>query len=393
MKISFYPCLIPLIRVLLYITMTNTKTLIIGAGPAGLAMAGRLTHLNEPYILLEKSNKIANAWHQHYERLHLHTDKQHSALPHLPFSPDLPTYISRLALIDYYEKYCNTFHINPLFNQEIISVKKENGQWHTLSSSGETFISENVVVCTGYNRVAIQPNWVGFEDFEGIKLHSQDYKNAKGFEGQKVLVVGMGNTGAEIALDLFENGAKPSIVVRSPMNIIKRDFMGKPAQRLAIFLSQFPHWVYDAIGLIFRKIAIGDLSKYGIQSPKYAPSKQLRVYAKVPVIDIGTVEQIKQGNIKVLPNIQHFDKKNVVFQDGQELPFDAVILATGYKAQIEDFIDNSEPLLNERRYPKGLWVADKLYEGLYFLGFQVPISGILRQIDIDSKTIVDRILR
>jgi indole-3-pyruvate monooxygenase len=371
--------------------MTNTKTLIIGAGPAGLAMAGRFTNLNEPYILLEKSDKIAVAWHQHYERLHLHTDKRHSALPHLPFSEELPTYLSRLELINYYEKYCNTFNIKPLFNQEVVSVKKENGQWHTLTSSGEAFISENVVVCTGYNRVAIQPNWVGFKDFEGVKIHSQNYKNAKGFAGQQVLIIGMGNTGAEIALDLFENGAKPSIVVRSPMNIIKRDFMGKPAQRIAIFLSKFPNWVYDAVGLFFRKIAIGDLSKYGIQSPKYAPSKQLREYAKVPVIDIGTVEQIKKGNIKILPNIQHFEKKSVVFQDGQEIAFDAVILATGYKAQIEDFIDNSEPLLNDRRYPKGLWIEEKPYKGLYFLGFQVPISGILRQIDIDSKTIAKRI--
>jgi hypothetical protein len=94
-----------------------------------------------------------------------------------------------------------------------------------------------------------------------------------------------------------------------------------------------------------------------------------------------------------LPDIQHFEKKSVVFQDGQELAFDAVILATGYKAQIEDFIDNPEPLLNDRRYPKGLWIEEKSYEGLYFLGFQVPISGILRQIDIDSKTIVERILK
>jgi indole-3-pyruvate monooxygenase len=374
-------------------TMTNTKTLIIGAGPAGLAMAGRFTQMNQPYILLEKSDKIAIAWHQHYERLHLHTDKRHSALPHLPFSEELPTYLSRLELIDYYEKYCKTFNIKPLFNQEVVSVKKENGQWHSLTSVGDTFISENVVVCTGYNRVAIQPNWVGFKDFEGVKIHSQNYKNAKGFEMQNVLVVGMGNTGAEIALDLVENGAKSSIVVRSPMNIIKRDFMGKPAQRLAIFLSKFPNWVYDAVGLFFRKIAIGDLSKYGIQSPQYAPSKQLREYAKVPVIDIGTVEQIKKGNIKILPDIQHFTQKSVVFQDGQVLPFDAVILATGYKAQIEDFIDNPEPLLNDRRYPKGLWVEEKSYNGLYFLGFQVPISGILRQIDIDSKTIIERILK
>jgi indole-3-pyruvate monooxygenase len=313
-------------------------------------------------------------------------------LPHLPFSEELPTYLSRLELITYYENYCKIFNIKPLFNQEVVSVNKENGQWHTLTHSGEAFISENVVVCTGYNRVAIQPNWVGFKEFEGVKIHSQNYKNAKDFEGQNVLVVGMGNTGAEIALDLVENGAKPSIVIRSPMNIIKRDFMGKPAQRLAIFLSKFPNWVYDAVGLFFRKIAIGDLSKYGIQSPHYAPSKQLRVYAKVPVIDIGTVDQIKQGNIKVLPDIQHFEKKNVVFQDGQELPFDAIILATGYKAQIEDFIENPEPLLNDRRYPKGLWIEEKPYQGLFFLGFQVPISGILRQINIDSETIVERIL-
>ncbi|MCU0470382.1 MAG: NAD(P)/FAD-dependent oxidoreductase [Arcicella sp.] len=373
--------------------MVHTKNLIIGAGPAGLAMAGRFTKLSEPYILLEKSDKVASAWHQHYERLHLHTDKIHSALPHLPFSAEFPTYVSRLSLIDYYENYCQTFQINPVFNQSVISVIKENQRWHTRTHTGVTYISENVIICTGYNRVAVEPQWQGFEDFEGIKIHSKDYKNAEPFVGKKVLVVGMGNTGAEIALDLVENGANPSIVVRSPMNIIKRDFMGKPAQRLAIFLSQFPHWVYDSVGLLFRKLAIGDLSKYGIEAPQYAPSKQLRVFAKVPVIDIGTVAQIKKGNIKVLPDIQYFKEKSVVFKDNQTQNFEAIILATGYKAQLEDFIVGVEKILNDRHYPKALWTHEQGFEGMYFLGFQVPISGILRQIHLDSQTIVEQIMK
>ena len=140
----------------------------------------------------------------------------------------------------------------------------------------------------------------------------------------------MGNTGAELALDLLENGAKPFISVRGPVNIVRRDTFGRPTQPTAIFLSKFPNWFYDFVAGLSQRLSVGDVSAYGLGKPKHPPSYDTR-RGKIPVIDVGTLDQIKAGNITVLPGIEHINGKTVTFTDGRELPFDAIILATGYR--------------------------------------------------------------
>ena len=211
---------------------------------------------------------------------------------------------------------------------------------------------------------------------------------AKAFQGQKVLVIGMGNTGAEIALDLHEYGAKPFISIRGPINIIARDVNGRPVQVTAKKLEKLPEWLKEWLAVIITKFTIGDLSKYGIVRPKISPTKQLLMYGKTPVIDIGTVAEIKKGNIKILHDIDYFYKKGVAFKDGQQLDFDAVILATGYRAKVEDFVEGAEQLLDKFEVPNRA-VLDGAFEGLYFLGFDnYKLGGILGTIYDDSEIIV-----
>lgn len=102
-------------------------------------------------------------------------------------------------------------------------------------------------MATGYNRSPVMPAWEGQEQFRGDILHSRDYRNAEPFKGKKVLIVGIGNTGAELALDLYENGATPFISVRGPVNFIRRDVAGRPAQKTALLLGELPNWAYDFI--------------------------------------------------------------------------------------------------------------------------------------------------
>lgn len=372
--------------------MQHTDTLIIGAGPAGLAMAGRLSKIGIPYLLLEKSEKVGAAWHEHYDRLCLHTVKEHSDLPHLSMPAYYPTYVPRLEMIAYWENYAREMNIAPLFGQEVTNIRRENGRWTTTSKT-DVFTSNRVVVATGYNRVPQLPTWRGQENFKGKLLRSKDYRNAAPFKGQRVLIVGMGNTGAELALDLCENGAFPSISVRGAVNFIRRDIGGRPAQRTAIVLGQLPDFAYDFIARQVQKWTVGDLTPYGLPASPFAPSEQLRRFGKVPVIDIGTIDLIKQKKIKILPEIQQFNQDSVTFKDGQSEPFDAVIICTGYRARLEDFVENVQPLLNERGYPRSLWYDGEACEGLYFCGFSTPLSGILRNIKMDSEKIANHIQR
>ena len=367
------------------------KNIIIGAGPAGLAVAGRMRKQNIAFELLEKTDKIAWAWHNHYDRLLLHTVKQLSHLPHLEFPEEYPLYVPREKIVEYMENYAKHFDINPHFNSEIKSIQKQNDKWLVTTQSGKTHEADNVVIATGCNRVPNSPKWKGQEDFEGKIVHSRIYKNVKPFENQKVLVVGMGNTGAELALDLSEHNIDTTISVRSPITMVPRDVNGRPVQLTAKKLAKIPFGIGDWLGTQIRKVIIGDLSKYGVPMSKVHPVVQLRETGKTPVIDLGTAKQIKAGKIKVVRDIDFFTKKGVVFKSGEELEFDSVILATGYRAQLNDFLENVDGLLDKYHLPKSP-IGEGQHKGLYFVGFDnYKLGGLLGTIFTDSKTIVENI--
>jgi cation diffusion facilitator CzcD-associated flavoprotein CzcO len=368
--------------------MTQDKRiLIIGAGPAGLAMAGRLRQQGLPFELLEKSAAVGPLWRQHYDRLCLHTVKEHSHLPGLPFPEHYPRYVSRQQLVDYFEAYAQAFDIRPHFGQEVRAIDKEGAQWVVHTAAGQVFRAADVVIATGVNRLPQRPDFPGEANFQGRILHSREYKNSAPFRGQKVLVVGMGNTGAEIALDLSENGIAAAISVRGPVNIVPRDFLGRPTQKTAFALAKLPTWLGDWIGARVQRLAFGDLRPYGLDQPALPPARQLRETGKTPVIDLGTVRHIKAGKIKVHPQIQSFGARHIRFADGQEAEFDAVILATGYRAQLEDFLTPAEGFFNADGLPADC-IGSGPYAGLYFLGFDnYKPGGILGIIYQESERI------
>lgn len=372
--------------------MAIIENLIIGAGPSGLSVAGRLRKLGIPFEILEKSDTVGIAWRNHYDRLHLHTDKKYSALPHLPFPADYPTFVSKNQYIAYIDSYCEHFTIKPIFGQEVISVKKNGKHW-LVTTQDNTYEAKNVLVATGYNRVPKAPTLKGQAQFKGEILHSEKYKNGKPYKGKSVLVVGYGNSGAEIALDLYESGAKTFVSIRNPVNIVKREFMGRSTQSMAIFFIRFGNTFYDFIARQFKKMLLKAVEGTNIPISPLAPSEQLRTKGKVSVIDVGTLAQIKAGNIKVMPDIESLSEHEVLFKDGQQLKIDVILMATGYHARLDEIIENVAPLLNERAYPKAMWFDEEPYKGLYFVGFNLPLTGILRDINLTSEKIVKQIMK
>lgn len=365
------------------------KIIIIGAGPAGLAVAGRLRKLGQDFIILEKSDKVASSWHGHYDRLRLHTVKELSHLPHQPFPEEYPTYVSRLDLIKYYNEYAQSFNIEPLFDHSVESVKRMDTNWKVHCANGASFEARHVVITTGVNHIPKKPHWEGEEAFQGEITHSKSYKNPQPFIGKKALVIGMGNTGAEIALDLAEQGIKPWISVRSPINIVPRDLFGKPVQTSGKLLEKLPFGWGDWLGSKVRRLVFGDLSKYGIPLSDVPPAVQVRETGKTPVIDLGTVEQIKAGNIKVVGDIESFLPDGVLLMSGEKLEVDAVILATGYRAGLAGFIENVESELDKNRLPKQ---PVSSLSGLYFIGYDdYSLGGLLGVIHRDSETVVNAI--
>lgn len=368
------------------------SVLIIGAGPAGLAVAGRLSQYKVPFTILEQSTNIANSWEQHYDRLCLHTVKQFSSLPHLDFPRDYPIYVPKKLLISYYKEYAKTFEISPIFNSKVVQIKREDSQWTVLTDQKKKHHANKVVVATGTNRIPNIPKFKDQDLFEGEIIHSRFYKNPRNFESKKVLVIGMGNTGAEISLDLANHGIETYLSVRGPVNVIPRDLNGRPVQLTAKILNKLPFGLGNWIGAKIRDLYFGDLSKYGLERSKLYPIHQLQQTGKTPVIDIGTVELIKDGKIKVVSEIDYFTRRGLTFTSGESLEIDSVILATGYRSKLEEFIPGIEKTLDQYSYPKEP-VCSGEFKGMYFIGFDnYKLGGILGTIKEDSLRIVEDIL-
>lgn len=375
------------------LTPTEVDTLVIGAGPAGLATAACLAQRGTQALVIDQAPELASSWRHHYERLHLHTVKTHSALPGLPFPDSAPRYVSRQGVVDYLVAYAQHHGIAPELGETVVGIEPAvpGAGWHTRTASGRLIASRQVVVATGANRRPRVPVLPHQEHFGGRVLHSREYRNAKPFANQRVLVVGMGNTGAEIALDLAEHGVRAALSVRSPLNIVYRDVLGRPTQLSSLLLARLPPALGDAAATLLHDLSVGDLGRYGLHTAAVSPLRQLREDGKTPVIDVGTLARIKSGDIQVYPGIQTLLHGGVRFTDGTEHPFDTVLLATGHDAALTELFPAMPLPLDARGMPSDA-VGQGAWAGVYFVGFDVrQPGGLLRAIAGQAQQVADHI--
>jgi cation diffusion facilitator CzcD-associated flavoprotein CzcO len=365
--------------------VTITPTLIIGAGPAGLAVGACLKHADVPCMILERSDKVGATWHQHYDRLHLHTNKAHSSLPFFPLPKHYPRYPSRLQMTDYFEAYAQRFHLEARFGQHVLAAAYQNGEWH-VQTQNALYRARYLIVATGYNQQPYLPAWPGMGAFRGSILHSSQYRNGAAFTDQRVLVVGLGNSGGEIAVDLWEHGATPSLAVRGSVNIIPRDLFGIPIITLAIASSKLPPWLADSVTAPFLRWAIGDLTQYGLRKQAYGPMTQIHQDKRIPLIDVGTVQLVRRGQVTIYPGIKSFTDERIIFIDGTHAAFDAVIAATGYRPNVNEFLQGLPRAYDDNGVPLRSG-GESAIQGLYFCGFYLAPTGMLREIAREAKQI------
>lgn len=195
---------------------------IVGAGPSGLATAACLREQGVPYVVLEKADCIASLWQKRtYDRLKLHLPKQFCQLPKLPFPQEFPEYPTRIQFIEYLENYAKHFEISPRFNECVQSARYDetSGLWRVKTSEAE-YICRWLVVATGENAEVVWPGIEGLTEFTGDVKHVSEYKSGKKYEGKKVLVVGCGNSGMEVSLDLCNHNASPALVLRNSVSTV-----------------------------------------------------------------------------------------------------------------------------------------------------------------------------
>jgi cation diffusion facilitator CzcD-associated flavoprotein CzcO len=315
----------------------------------------------------------------------LHTDKKHSELPFHSYPIDYPRYPSRSQVLDYLESYAKKFQLEIRFRQTVVSTEYRNDRWEVKTQDTQ-YEASDLVIATGYNCDPILPTWRGQGLFRGTIIHSSQYKDGEPFRGQNVLVVGFGNSGGEIAIDLWEHGAKPGVAVRGAVNVIPRELMGIPILAISLVQDKMPPALADMINAPILGAAIGDLTKYGLRKLPYGPATQIRKDGHIPLIDVGTIRLIKEGHLRVYAGIEEFTENGIVFSDGKQDEFDAVILATGYRPRVNAFLNVELDLCDPDGTPRSSGGATSL-PGLYFCGYYISPTGMLREIGIEAKKI------
>ncbi|EGD74283.1 hypothetical protein PTSG_06292 [Salpingoeca rosetta] len=313
------------------------SVIIVGAGAAGLSLAGRLERAGISYVVFEK-DEPGSAWENRYDRLHLHTVRGISELPYWRFPDWTPTFVSRSFLAKYYRAYAA---------------------------------------------------------FHNVKTHTEEYTSGKEFEGKRVLVVGFGNSGSEMALDLWEWGAQPTVLVRSPIHMLPRS-LTRVFGHMYDVMRPLPPWVHDSGRDLIYSLVWGDLTPYNISLKKTGFVTDIVVHHKAPVQDIGTMALIKKGEIAVIKHeIDHIDGNTVHFADGSTGTFDHILLATGFKHNTGPYSrflpsDVVAQLPNEHNVvSSGQEVPHQ--KRLYMLGFN-DYMGRLAEINRESAHIVKDIV-
>jgi cation diffusion facilitator CzcD-associated flavoprotein CzcO len=254
-------------------------------------------------------------------------------------------YPARAQVVEYLEAYAARLNARFFLSTPVAAVRRSGRDW-AVEAPGQTTTAPIVVMATGWADFPHLPQWPGRELFHGRVLHSIEYRNSAAFKGARVLVVGFGNSGAEIALDLAENGVDVTLSQRSPVRVLPRDLLGVPILEFALAQRLLPPRLADFINAPILRLAVGSLEKLGFETAAKGPMRMLVEDGRAPVLDIGALKYIRSGAIKVRGAIRAFTREGVAFAHGDEQRFDAVVMATGFKPDLRALLPDARGVLD-----------------------------------------------
>ena len=363
---------------------------VIGAGPAGLAAAAELQKIGCTVTVVDKADVVGSSWSKHYDRLHLHTSRTMSSLPGRVMPRRYGRWVARDDFRAYLADYASAEKLDVRLAVTASSLTRTEDGW-TVETSEGTLTADVVIVATGYNHTAKIPDWPGLAEYSGRVVHSSDYRNPAALDAHDVLVVGPGNSGAEIAADLAAAGVRVTVAVRTAPNLVRRQVLGIPTQSLTVSTAPLPTKIADRVARGMQILTVGDLSRYGLQKPPRGIFSQQAEDDVTPTIDVGFIDALKAGKITVVAAVESFAGNAVRLADGTSLSPELVLVATGFQRGLEPLVGElgviapgGRPLINADEQLPGL-------EGLFFLGYSNPITGNIRQVAIDAKKIARKV--
>ena len=361
-----------------------TRFCVIGAGSSGITVAKNLKEAGIPFDVFEREDGIGGNWYygkSHssvYRSTHLISSKPLTEYIDFPMPADYPDFPSHAQVLAYFKAYVAHFGLEQFitFNTEVTRVEPvgaDAAQWdvtlrHLLSGETETRRYRGVIICNGHNWMPKYPECPGA--FTGETLHSSDYKTPDVLEGKRVLVVGAGNSGCDIAAESATHARKTFLSTRRGYYYMPKFFFGRPLDQVGERLLDLgvPLGIRRAIGNVTYRVAVGDLTRFGAKKPDH------KLFETHPIVNAQLPYFIAHGDVISKPDIKELRGSEVVFADGSSEQIDLIVYATGFRI-VFPFMDHA--LLNWRQgYPSlYLNVFHPTYDNLFVVGLIQPDSG------------------
>jgi cation diffusion facilitator CzcD-associated flavoprotein CzcO len=367
------------------------QVVVVGGGPAGISAALALTDVGLEPLVLEREDSVGASWCARYDRLRLNTSRWFSHLPDRRFPRGTAMFPTRDDLIAHLHGHARQAGLNVRLGTRVDRVDADNGGWRVETDTGPVQAPQ-LVVATGYAGEPVIPDWEGRDAFRGRLLHSAEYRNPAPFAGERVLVVGPGCSGMEIASEVASVAAKVWLAVRTPPNILMREGPGGfPGDVIAVALMHAPVRFADSFANFGRKMDVGDLSAYGLPVPDEGVfSRHHRTGAVPAIVDRDVIDAIKQRSIEVVGGVESFDAEGVRLADGARIEPSVVICATGYRRGLGTMVGHLG-VLDDQDVPRAQG-AQAAAPGLRFVGY-VSRPGALGYMSKQAKQAANAIAR
>ncbi|GAB2827722.1 NAD(P)-binding domain-containing protein [Actinocorallia aurea] len=369
---------------------TTPRVAVIGAGAAGLAAAKALLDTGAEVVVHEKGDRPGGLWARDnasglspaYASLHLNTSKGRTEFADLPMPAEWPDYPSADRVAGYLADYAAKFAITPRLRlgSTVTSVERDtDGRWTVEAEPGGAERYDAVVVANGHNWDPRLPEPAYPGVFDGDQTHAHDYRSAEVFRDKRVLVVGMGNSAMDIAVDASHVSRGPVLLsARHGVHIVPKYLFGRPSDATGGALAVLPWRLRQRVAETMLRLAVGTPQSYGLPAPAGG------LFQNHPTISDTILHRLTHGEVVPRPGIERFDGDRVVFTDGTAEPVDVVVWATGYRVTI--------PFLSERWLgadPEAMPLYQRVFHlddpSLMFVGLMQSTGAALPVVEAQAK--------
>lgn len=343
--------------------------LVVGAGPAGLIIAKHLEARGLSFEVIDRGCDVGGVWDIEapgspmYDSAHFISSRSQSGIPGFPMPDHYPDYPRHDHILEYIRAFADTFDLRKhvAFGTTVIDAQQnEDGYWIVTTQDGATRTAKYLVCANGVTWIPNLATWPG--QFNGEVRHSITYKSASEFHGKRVLIVGAGNSGADIACDAAFAASKTYLSVRRGYHFIPKHIMGRPTDEIAKSRDWLPDWLSVPTYRLLIHLINGSAHDYGLPKPDH------KLFESHPLMNSQILHYIRHGDCQVKADVQKLNGEFVEFVDGTREKIDLIIAATGYKHDIP-YIKGPEIKMKDGRPDLYLGMFSRKHENLAILGF------------------------